>query len=304
MNYLFIDIECANCLHGEGKICSFGYVKTDDKFNVIKKKDILIDPDAPFLLGNAKKGCGIALAYPLFRFKWAHTFPFYYEEIKNLLIDKDTIVFGFAINQDINYLYYSCKRYRLKFENFKVIDIQLLDKIIHKLSNLRGLDKLIELYNLPSFTYHRSDDDAYMSMEILSTLLKENNILVEDIINRFLCYKPTEEYIEIYNKNKALRIQKEKMHKAVEDFYKNDSSIHPVIETYDKDVWGKHFFINYRIVSENITYFNKHKKEFIRKNIIFVRNIKDADYVISSIKNVRDKKSLTLEEFNKLVFKN
>ena len=42
MDYLFFDTECANCLHGEGKICSFGYVRTDENFHVLKKKDIHI----------------------------------------------------------------------------------------------------------------------------------------------------------------------------------------------------------------------------------------------------------------------
>ena len=67
MNYVFFDIECANCIHGEGKICSFGFVKTDENFNVIQEHDLLRNPDAPFLLGNAKTGKGITLAYPLDR---------------------------------------------------------------------------------------------------------------------------------------------------------------------------------------------------------------------------------------------
>ena len=28
--YLFFDVECANCFNGKGKLCSFGYVLTDE----------------------------------------------------------------------------------------------------------------------------------------------------------------------------------------------------------------------------------------------------------------------------------
>ena len=45
MKYLFFDIECANCFDRKGKIFSFGYVLTDEKFNVIEpREDILVSP--------------------------------------------------------------------------------------------------------------------------------------------------------------------------------------------------------------------------------------------------------------------
>ena len=42
MKYLFFDIECANCFEGKGKICEFGYVLTDEAFNEIESKEIII----------------------------------------------------------------------------------------------------------------------------------------------------------------------------------------------------------------------------------------------------------------------
>lgn len=42
MRYLFFDIECS-----EGKsMCSFGYVLTDEKFRILEKDDILMNPEA------------------------------------------------------------------------------------------------------------------------------------------------------------------------------------------------------------------------------------------------------------------
>ena len=56
MNYIFYDIECANCQNGQAKICSFGYVVTDESINVLEKRDVVINPRAPFLLmGRGRK---------------------------------------------------------------------------------------------------------------------------------------------------------------------------------------------------------------------------------------------------------
>ena len=48
MNYLFFDIECADGTH----MCSFGYVLVDEKFNILEKDDILINPKCAFRLGR------------------------------------------------------------------------------------------------------------------------------------------------------------------------------------------------------------------------------------------------------------
>ena len=37
MKYLFFDVECANVHHGS-KMCSFGYVLTDENLNIIESK--------------------------------------------------------------------------------------------------------------------------------------------------------------------------------------------------------------------------------------------------------------------------
>ena len=37
MNYLYFDIECCDGKH----ICSFGYVITDENFNILEKKILL-----------------------------------------------------------------------------------------------------------------------------------------------------------------------------------------------------------------------------------------------------------------------
>ena len=56
MNYLFFDIECANCDNGNGKICSFGYVLTDTDFNILEYTDLIIDPTIVIKLDRAAIG--------------------------------------------------------------------------------------------------------------------------------------------------------------------------------------------------------------------------------------------------------
>ena len=82
MKYLFFDCECANCYNHEGKICSFGYVITDESFKQSEEKDLIINPDSPFdphVLGVGYNS--IDLAYTPVRFKYAPKFDERYSEI-------------------------------------------------------------------------------------------------------------------------------------------------------------------------------------------------------------------------------
>ena len=85
MRYLFFDIECS-----EGKsMCSFGYVLTDEKFRILEKDDILMNPEAIFHTGawgkkNREAYPGIEMAYPKEVFLKSPTFPALYEKSKRL----------------------------------------------------------------------------------------------------------------------------------------------------------------------------------------------------------------------------
>ncbi|MFA6862237.1 MAG: 3'-5' exonuclease [Bacilli bacterium] len=281
MNYVFFDIECANCLHGEGKICSFGYVKTDEAFNVIKKKDILINPDAPFLLGNAKTGNGIKLAYPLFRFRWSHLFPSYYDEIKNLLTDPNTLSFGFAVNQDVSYISYSCRRYNLPYIEFSFFDIQKLDKEIFKRDNPMGLDSLVEKYHAKTFTYHRSDDDALMTMEVFRGLLNENHLKVQEAIN----YHPnalrnTDSLLSQIEEKRKNTAKKEALRKKLNEFYVSLEDLHADVSYFDSFFWKKSFYLDMKIMTLNLDYLNSEKDLLYKKGAKLIRNPNAADVIV------------------------
>ncbi len=279
MTYLFFDAECANCLHGEGKICSVGYVKTDERFNILRKKDILIDPSAPFLLGNAKNGEGIQLGYPLSRFRYSHTFPFYYEEIKRVFTAPETLCFGFCIHQDIGFLDYTCSRYGLPFFSFEYVDIQKLDKALYGLRDCRGLDTLVESFGLAKFTYHRSDDDALMSMEVLQRLLEENNMTLSQAIQRYPGIHG--ESLSVARELQEKRRQKEKQRQIRKlSMTLFEGKTLPSLSYYTPFFWGKNVYFKPTCLYAHLDYLLKNRDRFLVRGMHLVENLSKADIVI------------------------
>ena len=113
MKYLFFDIECASVFKDKAKICVFGYCLTDEKFNIIEKQDLLINPQGGFHLTDRKGQRGLVLPYKYEDFKKYPTFLDKKEQIYSLLQDKDTLVFGHAVQNDVKYLNLESHRFSL-----------------------------------------------------------------------------------------------------------------------------------------------------------------------------------------------
>ncbi len=75
MKYLFFDIECASVFKNTAKICAFGYCLTDEQFHILKKEDILVNPQGGFHLTDRKGAQGLVLPYEYKEFKNYPTFP-------------------------------------------------------------------------------------------------------------------------------------------------------------------------------------------------------------------------------------
>lgn len=194
MNYLFFDIECANCDHGNGKICSFGYVKVNESLDVVEENDIIINPKAPFHLrgygANAK--VNIELAYPESVFNSAEPFPKHYDTLKALLTEPDTLLFGYAPENDAGFLRSEFERYRLPMINFDFYDVQRLFK--HCTSdeedgNLVSLSSACEKLGIdPDIANHKSSSDALATAMVLKKLCQEQNLSPVELIKKYpLC---------------------------------------------------------------------------------------------------------------------
>ncbi len=173
MNYLFFDIECANCDNGNGKICSFGYVLCDECFNIKEYTDLVINPKAKFKLRSFGNKKYIELAYPEETFLSAPPFPYFYEKIKSMLCAEDTLIFGYAPENDASFLRSEFERYDLKEVDFTFYDVQRLFKatVDTEDGNLCSLSSACETLNIDTeFITHKSCDDAFATMLVLKEI--------------------------------------------------------------------------------------------------------------------------------------
>ena len=185
MDYLFYDIECSDGRH----MCSFGYVITDEYFNILEKADILINPEAIFHTGawskkNREKDPGIELAYPKERFKANPTFPSRYERIQRLLQHDDRKIIGFSHHNDALFLTVACKRYELPIIDYKFYDAQEMFGESRNIVNQVALNAIAEALevDLSKLVQHRSDDDAEASMLVTKALCKDLGLTIEELI--------------------------------------------------------------------------------------------------------------------------
>jgi len=181
MNYLFFDIECANCFNGNGKICSLGYVLADSDFNILEQKDILVNPKSKFHLRRSGEDM-IELGYPKSEFVKAPSFDKLYSTFKNLLEDDGVTVFGHSVNNDINFLLSECNRYKKPYLSFKAYDTQILHRHFMPDSKDNGLGKICESFSIPLDNHHRSDYDAYLTMSVAKKMCETFNMGLDEML--------------------------------------------------------------------------------------------------------------------------
>lgn len=175
MKLVFFDIECAGVHKTFAKICVFGYVVCDEKFNILEKEDILINPKGRFELTDRNGQKGLKLPYEYEEFKKHPPFKHVYKKIKELLEDNDALVFGHAVLNDVKYLNLETKRFRLPSFNFAFADSQLIYMTYkNDFTRQAGLEHIAQDLNV-EFTPHRAVDDAYATMRIVEAICKAKN---------------------------------------------------------------------------------------------------------------------------------
>ncbi|MBQ9469311.1 MAG: hypothetical protein IJU52_09940 [Clostridia bacterium] len=192
MNYIFYDIECANCQNGQAKICSFGYVVTDESFNVLEKRDVVINPRAPFLLMGRGRKQYIKLAYSMSQFRSAPDFADVYGRIRALLTRRDCLIFGYAADNDAGYLKSEFERFHLPSIDFAYYDLQkLLNFVLPKEEgqprNQISLTSAVGMLcgEEPSQEIHKSDDDALLTMQVLKGIAEKTGVAPVKLLERY-----------------------------------------------------------------------------------------------------------------------
>jgi DNA polymerase III epsilon subunit-like protein len=185
MKYLFFDIECAGVYKNVAKICAFGYCLTDEQFNILEKEDLLINPKGKFQLTDKSGEQGLVLPYEYENFKNYPTFVECKDKIYALLEDKDTLVVGHAVMNDVKYLNLESKRFHLPSFCFSFADTQFayMNKVGEYTKQL-GLGKIAEELGV-QFTPHRAVDDAYATMRVAEALCKSENCSLTELIKKY-----------------------------------------------------------------------------------------------------------------------
>ncbi|MCL2822003.1 MAG: 3'-5' exonuclease [Firmicutes bacterium] len=183
MRYLFFDIECCDGHH----ICSFGFVTTDEKFNLLKKQDIVINPQKPFVGGCRGFYLEKDFAYTKGQFLAAKSFKDQAKTIFDLFNQKDQIIVAHAAENDIKFLIRACLRYNLKLPDFDFFDTQTLFSYIFDMPTKKfSLVKILQALNIEAtFFQHKSDEDAHMVAQILDGLVKKTGKSAKELFERF-----------------------------------------------------------------------------------------------------------------------
>ncbi len=172
MKYLSFDIECCDGKH----ICEFGYVFADERFNILKKECITINPEHKFKLTGRAHERDIALSFPDDVYFNSPTFEYYYDKIKNLLTSAEYSIIGFSTKNDINFLRVACEEYNKEPILFSCIDIQKLYQGYTKAGNRTSIEKIIDELKIGNVKIHKSDDDSFAVIKILETISKKERL--------------------------------------------------------------------------------------------------------------------------------
>lgn len=209
------------------KICAFGYCLTDEKFNILEKEDLLINPQGNFHLTDRKGEQGIVLPYEYGKFKQFPTFVQRLEKITSLLHDTDTLVLGHAVQNDVKYLNLESKRFSLPSFAFSFADTQFLYmNKVGDFSRQFGLSTIAEELGV-EFTAHRAVDDAYATMRIAQAMCKEENCGLTKLLQKYgiTCGK-IENYEILQNTSVAFENYKVERERAKEERERTRAQFH------------------------------------------------------------------------------
>jgi len=180
VNLLFFDTECC-----DGRtLCSFGYVLTDGYFNVLKKEDIVINPEKRFALSSYGKTY-INLGYPYEVFTRAPHFPSLYQKIRAVLEDGDCLICGHSADNDVLFLHTACERYNLPYIDFSYFDSQALYKKINGKETAQSLEAIAASLGVESAGLHRSDVDAEITMNVVQKMCEGKAANLEPMLLKY-----------------------------------------------------------------------------------------------------------------------
>lgn len=276
MKLLFLDLELAHSKNG-GKICEFGYVKTNEKFEVIKQENLIINPNI-----KRKDWDWYALKKILNRkveqYENEKTFDKYYPKIKTIIEDVDYI-FGHSLHNDVKAI-----KAELDNNNYPALIFDFYDvkNCFKEYLNVKKDTGLIKICNILGISIEGKEHDAMYdsinTMLILKYIAEKEKLTIEEIIS--LC--PT------MKMNSVDCLLKKKNNQKV-----NKKSLKYIIENTRKDNNGndslknKKVYICYTFTKQLITETKNLVQLIINEGGEVVRKTEDADIFIQLNESIK-----------------
>ena len=178
--YLFFDMEYATS-KGSVRGCEFGYVLTDEKFRVLAKENIIINPNIlrsewDYYVVNH------ILTRSIAEYESRPKFPYFYEKIRNLILMSDR-VFGHTLSSDAEALNDDCKRYELPSIDFDFYDVKEFYRAYASSHNGLGVSAILEaMHIVGQGKEHDAGVDALNTMLVLKAILDSLEVSLEDLL--------------------------------------------------------------------------------------------------------------------------
>ncbi len=190
------DIECSNTHNGGGKICEFGDAIANADGFIESTNKCLINPGKgkkyDFDLIGRKGQKDLHLKYEANdyeAYRKSKEFDEYADNIRFLFEKMPyTLYFGFAVGNDLSYLNYSFRRYKLKpIKGLFAFDVQRIYQGVYgKNPSLEKVcEDFLEQDDYDPSQCHDSEYDAKVTAKILAQLLKENKQKIKELLLKY-----------------------------------------------------------------------------------------------------------------------
>lgn len=225
MKYLFFDTEKATS-NGGNKICEFGYVITNENFEILERFNFVINPNihrSEWDWYVVKK----ILTRKISEYQKKPLFTAYYDDIVSIFSEVD-YVFGHSLNNDAKALNDECVRYGLPSIDFNFYDIKYMYKSYAGTNQEVSLEKIMEKLQIEGEVgNHDAEVDSINTMKVLSAMIKNLECSLDEMIDLCpLAYDRNNNYkIDSFEKNKINKM------KDIELLLKGDDSI--VLKKYN-----------------------------------------------------------------------
>ena len=138
---------------------------------MLLKEDVKINPKKKVLTGGRRPTDDFHLGYTDTDLENEQVFSDKYQEIKNLLENRDYIVVGHSVDSDRKFLENACRKSKLHYIEFKALDVQKIFKVWKKSSKQSSLKNIgVELGVDFKEENHTGLSGALLTMECFKAL--------------------------------------------------------------------------------------------------------------------------------------